>query len=89
MRKAEEVSNSMSCLNRASDNELLFVLLGRDEAAPGAIRYWCHIRVARGKNTWDDQQILEALACAKQMEAEHPNRALKHRLDRTANEENA
>lgn len=34
MRKTEELLAPFSCLNKANDNELIFVLLARDEAAP-------------------------------------------------------
>ena len=37
MRKAEELTNSLSCMNRAREGELVFVLLGRDCAASWAI----------------------------------------------------
>ena len=40
MRKHDELSIPDSCLNRAKSNEMLFVLLGRDKAAPAAIRAW-------------------------------------------------
>lgn len=33
MIKRDEVSNPNSCLNRAKDDEMVFVLLARDEAA--------------------------------------------------------
>lgn len=68
MIKRDELSDPNSCLNRAEDDEMLFVLLGRDEAAPATIRAWCRARVLKGKNKRDDPQIVEALACAKSME---------------------
>ena len=70
MRKHEEISNVNSCLNKAIGSELLFVLLGRDESAPVAIRAWAEHRVKSGKNKPDDQLIVEALGCAEQMEIE-------------------
>jgi hypothetical protein len=48
----------------------LFVLLSRDAAAPVAIRAWVAERLRLGKNTETDQQIVEALACARTMEIE-------------------
>jgi hypothetical protein len=69
MIKHEELSNPNSCLNRAKDDELVFVLLGRDRAAPAAIRAWVDERVALGKNDRDDPQIVEALRMAFEMEA--------------------
>lgn len=69
MRKREELTNPDSCLNRAGLNEMLFVLIGRDRAAPAAIRAWAAERIRIGKNAPNDQQIVEALLCAQAMEA--------------------
>ena len=70
MRKRDELSNPDSCMNRAKDDEMTFVLLGRDAAAPAAIRAWVGFRVKLGKNNFNDPQITEALECARKMEAE-------------------
>lgn len=69
MMKARELADPTSCLNKARDNEILFVLLGRDVAAPAAIRAWAAERIRLGKNHPGDEQIEEALACAMSMEA--------------------
>lgn len=69
MLKADELGNPNSCMNRARDDEDLFVLMGRDIAAPATIRFWCTQRVTLGKNEASDTQIREALACASRMEA--------------------
>jgi hypothetical protein len=37
VKKHEEVNNQNSCLNRAMGDEMLFILLGRDLAAPAAV----------------------------------------------------
>jgi len=37
MRKRDELSNHKSCINRAREDEMVFVLLGRDPAAPAAM----------------------------------------------------
>jgi hypothetical protein len=55
-------------MNRAKDNEMTFVLLGRDVAAPVAIRAWVIERIRIGKNVADDPQIVEAIKCAAEME---------------------
>lgn len=68
MIKREELTNPNSCLGRARIDEMLFVLLARDVAAPSTIRHWVQERIARGKNTQDDAQIKEALYCAEYME---------------------
>jgi hypothetical protein len=70
MRKRDELSDPASCLNRADDGEWLFVLLGRDRAAPAAVRAWVEQRVRLGKNRPDDQQIIEAERWAAAVEAE-------------------
>jgi hypothetical protein len=70
MRKIDEAIKVDSCFNRASLSEMLFVLLGRDVAAPDTIRHWCALRCSMGKNDMTDPQIQEALACADVMEAE-------------------
>lgn len=68
MEKALELSVPTSCLNKAKDNELLFVLLERDKAAPAAIRMWIRERLRRGMNLTTDSQIVEARACLRRME---------------------
>jgi hypothetical protein len=70
MRKREELCNPNSCINRAKDDELTFVLLGRDVAAPDTIRWWVQQRIKLGKNKSTDRQIIEALNCAQIMENE-------------------
>lgn len=71
MRKRDETNPAnKTCLNTALPDEMLFVLLGRDVAAPAAIRFWCSERIRLGKNMVGDPQITEALACAETMERE-------------------
>jgi hypothetical protein len=70
MRKKEELGSPFSCFNRANDTERIFVLLGRDVAAPGTIRRWIELRISLGKNRPDDPQILEAAETASLMEKE-------------------
>ena len=69
MRKDRELIDPKSCLNRAHGDELLFVLLGRDPAAPHAIREWAKRRIELGKNAIGDAQIQEALQTAHEIEA--------------------
>jgi len=64
MLKRDEISDPNSCLNRARDDEQTFVLLGRDAAAPAAIRAWVNERLRLGKNMLEDAQIQEALEAA-------------------------
>lgn len=70
MRKIDELTPPDSCMVRAKDDEMTFVLLGRDAAAPTAIRAWCAERLRLGKNDASDPQILEALDCARTMAME-------------------
>jgi hypothetical protein len=70
MRKRDEVRSMSSCLVKAKHDEMMFVLLARDAAAPTTIRFWAHERIHLGKNTARDEQIKEALRCAEIMEAE-------------------
>lgn len=68
MTKLEELSNPNSCMSRAREDELTFVLLERDPAAPAAIRAWAGERVRIGKNLACDAQITEALLVADLMD---------------------
>lgn len=70
MRKRDELTNPASCMSRAHEDEWTFVLLGRDAAAPVAIRAWIEERVRLGKNRPGDAQLVEAKACALAMERE-------------------
>jgi len=71
MIKRDELTNPSSCLNRARDDEMVFVLLGRDPAAAEAIDAWVAARLRLGKNKWNDPQILEAKNTANKLYAQH------------------
>ena len=58
------------CMAKALDDEPTFVLLGRDLAAPAAIRAWIGVRLNTGKNSPDDAQIREAMELIRMMEDE-------------------
>ena len=60
MLKILEAQDPDSCWNKAQGTELVFVLLGRDPAAPLAIEAWCKERIRLGKNQKGDPQIEEA-----------------------------
>jgi hypothetical protein len=68
MLRSQELSDPRSCFNRARPDEPLFVLLGRDKAAPAAIRAWALERIRIGKNEPEDPQIIDALDVADRME---------------------
>ena len=67
MRKRDELTDPTSCMNRAYNDELTFVLLSRDKCAPAAIRAWVKYRLY-DKNKSSDPQIVEALCIADAME---------------------
>lgn len=68
MIKKDELSDPRSCMSRANDDEMIFVLLARDLAAPAAILAWCDERISLGLNSAGDQQIINARLCASAME---------------------
>jgi hypothetical protein len=68
MIKRKEVSDPTSCLNRATDDEPVFVLLGRDVSAPTTIKYWIADRISQGKNVRSDPEIRDAELMADYME---------------------
>ena len=70
MIKRDEIDDTESYFNKASEGERLFVLLARDPAAPVAIRAWIAERIRLGKNAPGDEQIREAFECASLMEME-------------------
>lgn len=68
MIKSQELTDPNSCMSRARENEMTFVLLARDIATPNTIRFWVAERIRLGKNIMEDAQIVEALNCALEME---------------------
>lgn len=68
MLKRDELASPTSCLNKAGESEMLFVLLGRDDAAPATIRFWIAERIRLGKNAAGDAKLAEAEECARSME---------------------
>ncbi len=56
--------NSDPCIQKAFDDERLFVLMSRDKTAPEVIRYW----VSLNKEIQPEAKIKEALDCAQEME---------------------
>lgn len=68
MLKCHELADLTSCLHRAHDGEMVFVLLARDPVAPNMIRFWVEERIRLGKNQLGDKQIQEAINCARVME---------------------
>ncbi len=71
MLKRDEIADPNSCWNKAVENEVLFVLLDRDEAAPATIRFWISERLRLGLNHVNDPKLVEAVATASVMEMKH------------------
>lgn len=71
MKKRDEIADPNSCFNKARDDEIVFVLLARDEATADTIRYWANKRVKLGKNRFTDEQIVKARKTADVIEAGH------------------
>jgi hypothetical protein len=68
MRKCDEMMLPDSCLNKAAENELLFVLRDKDPCMAGTIRYWARMRMELGLNTSGDSKIKEAVTLAAEVE---------------------
>lgn len=68
--KRRLLSDPNSCLNRASDDELVFLLVGKDESSPCAVRVWANSAELQGCGA---AKVQEARAIADAMEA-RPNR---------------
>jgi hypothetical protein len=68
MLKRNEALDPNSCWNKAREDEMVFVLLGRDAAAADTIRFWAKRRIQLGKNKATDSQILEAFHTADEIE---------------------
>lgn len=64
MIKRDEIANPNSCLNKAADDEMLFVLREKDEAMAATIEFWANERLKLGLNWESDSKITEARATA-------------------------
>lgn len=71
MTKRELIDDQNSCLNKAADDEPIFVLLGRDAAAYRSVLHWAQQRVGLGMNGAGDSKIANAISVARQMRAYH------------------
>lgn len=72
MIKSKEASDPKSCWNKATDNQLVFVLHDGDPAMIGTIRAWINERVRLGINKRDDPKILEAQKVIVALETKAP-----------------
>lgn len=67
MIKSKELASPNSCLNKAADDEMMFVLRAKDPAAPAAILAWIAMRVILGLNKVDDPKLVEAADTGNEM----------------------
>lgn len=72
MFKKDEIADPNSCLGKAYPDEMVFVLLARDLAAPEAIRAWVGERLALGLNRAGDKQIENAIKTIQKMKRQQP-----------------
>lgn len=70
MRKSLELSDATSCLNKAGDDELVFVLLSRDPAAVATVEFWIAKRIELGIDAPDSDKLKEAAQLAHQMQVD-------------------
>lgn len=63
--KRDEIANPNSCLNKAADDEPVFVLRGQDMCAPQHVRDWADHAELRG---CAPEKVAEARALANAME---------------------
>jgi hypothetical protein len=77
--KRDEIANPNSCLNRAADDEPIFVLRANDELAAQMVRQWAELYFDTKKddkfNITDAQRAKyrEARALSNEMESWHRN----------------
>lgn len=68
MRKLDELILPDSCFNKAADDDLLFVLIQKDPAAPATIRFWIEERIRLGLNAQGDAKLASAESLAHRIE---------------------
>lgn len=64
MLKKDELADPTSCFNKATDNEIVFVLLERDEAMATTIEFWANERIRLGIDREDSPKIVGARGVA-------------------------
>ena len=77
MLKREELEFPTSCLNKAADDEPIFVLRAKDPCAPAAILAWANNRITQGIDTAGSSKIAEAIQIGRQMEEWQKRQARK------------
>lgn len=71
MIKRDEIADPNSCLNRAADDEMIFVLRSKDVTFETVIKFWISERFRMGRNNPGDAQVQEAYSCARIGAAQH------------------
>ena len=80
MIKANEIADPSSCLNRAAEDEPIFVLRAHDELAAGVVRHWANLYASSKAAAYRDldslteeqrQKYRHALALADAMDRYH------------------
>lgn len=72
MKKSEEIANPYSCLNKAGDDEFVFVLRETDPASAPAVRAWIKGRIDSGKNKMSDKKLDGAFEFFREVESADP-----------------
>ena len=65
MKKTDEMTDPSSCINKAADDEPLFVLCANDPLAAGVVDYWAN--QAEGTNLHEIYKINIARELAQEM----------------------
>jgi len=83
MLKHDEISNQRSCLNKAADDEPIFVLRANDELAPQIVRQWAAYYRARKADAGEltperENKYCEAMQLANQMEEWKNTKSVYH-----------
>lgn len=74
MIKIDELTSATSCLNKAGEDEPIFVLRAKDVLAPELVRIWAMKAMMSGQH--EASKILEAEGLADQMEVWRKERGL-------------
>jgi hypothetical protein len=67
MLKRDELATQTSCLNKAADDEPLFVLRANDENAPAAVAAWARDYIV-SKGGWNNMSTLQQKKYAEAMD---------------------
>lgn len=79
MIKREELSNPNSCLNKAEDDEILFVFRDKDLTFADVVRYWIGKRIQYGLNKPGDAKLVEAEETAQRVQRKQQEKLERER----------